>query len=69
MVGGGPEAVEEGIEPSSDEGDLNEGFGFPRVSGGVKGKFESLKRGRHIIHAYVQERRKRPTFCCVCAGR
>ena len=31
MVGGDSEAVEEGVEPGSDERDLNEGLGFPRV--------------------------------------
>lgn len=62
MVGGSSKAVEEGVEPSSNEGDLKEGFSFPRVQG-EGGKLESLERkGRRYMH-------QRPTFCCVCAGR
>lgn len=43
MVGGGPEAVEEGVEPGSNEGDLNEGFGFPRVEEKEKAGIRNAK--------------------------
>ena len=64
MVGGGPEAVEEGVEPGNDEGDLNQGLGFPRM--------EEIRKGMLVR----RQKRDRPrcrreirTFCCVCAGR
>lgn len=60
MVGDGPKAVEEGVEPGSNEGDLKEGFSFPRVE-----EKKNFSRKLEDIRAEGE----RHTFCCACAGR